>query len=127
MPKVAVAIPTFRRPRGLERLLTALAQLETSAGVEIVVADNDAAATKAPISARRSRPLIAGRSTSIIANERGIAQARNALVEHVLGHSDAEFVAMLDDDEWPSVLMAGRVPARAERDAGRRVARHDPA
>ncbi len=44
MPKIAVAIPTFRRPRGLERLLMALAQLETSADVEIVVADNDAVA-----------------------------------------------------------------------------------
>ena len=52
MPKVAVAIPTFRRPRGLERLLAALAKLETSAEVEIVVADNDGETTRR----RRSLP-----------------------------------------------------------------------
>ena len=40
--------------------------------------------------------------TCIVAEERGIAQARNALVEHLLADSGrAEFVAMLDDDEWP--------------------------
>ncbi len=39
---------------------------------------------------------------AIVVSERGIAQARNALVEHVLAHSRAEFIAMLDDDEWPS-------------------------
>lgn len=102
MPKVAVAIPTFRRPKGLARLLDALAQLETSADVEIVVADNDAALHEgAKLCERLSRkyrwPL-----TAVIVSERGIAQARNALVEHVLAHSSAEYIAMLDDDEWPS-------------------------
>ena len=41
MPEVTVAIPTFRRPRSLKRLLDALAKLETSATVKVLVADND--------------------------------------------------------------------------------------
>ena len=42
MPEVTVAIPTFRRPQGLRRLLDALAALDTSAFVTVLVADNDA-------------------------------------------------------------------------------------
>ena len=42
MAEVIVAIPTFRRPQSLTRLLDALAKLETSAVVTVLVADNDA-------------------------------------------------------------------------------------
>lgn len=102
MTEVAVAIPSFRRPQGLERLLIALEKLETEARVSVLVADNDAERREASAVCGTLRqrgyrwPL-----TSIVAEERGIAQARNALVEYVLGHSDAQYIAMLDDDEWP--------------------------
>ena len=102
MPKVAVAVPTFRRPRGLERLLTALAKLETTADVEIVVADNDAADHQGADLCGRIAPSYRWSLTSIVVAERGIAQVRNALVEYCLARSDADFIAMLDDDEWPS-------------------------
>ena len=44
-PDVSVCIATFRRPEGLERLLTSLAGLALPAGllVELVVVDNDPA------------------------------------------------------------------------------------
>jgi glycosyltransferase involved in cell wall biosynthesis len=103
MPKVAVAIPTFRRPRGLERLLAALAKLETSAEVEIVVADNDGERHEGADLCRTLAPSYRWPLTAIVATERGIAQARNALAEHCLSYSNADFIAMLDDDEWPSV------------------------
>lgn len=102
MADVLVAIATFRRPRGLARLLDALANLETSFRIEVLVADNDDTAREgiALCSAIRSSgyrwPLHA-----IVAAERGIAQARNALVAEALRVSEAPFVAMLDDDEWP--------------------------
>jgi glycosyltransferase involved in cell wall biosynthesis len=101
MAKVAIAIPTFRRPKGLERLLAALAHLETSADIEIVVADNDAALHEGIDVCRRISAGYRWPLAAITVPERGIAQARNALVEHVLAHSRAEFIAMLDDDEWP--------------------------
>jgi succinoglycan biosynthesis protein ExoM len=102
MTEVMVAIPSFRRPQGLRRLLDALAKLETQAHVSVLVADNDperreAFAVCESVRAEGYRwPLVC-----IVAHERGIAQARNALVTHALSHSYAQFVAMLDDDEWP--------------------------
>ena len=42
MSEVVIAIPTFRRPQSLKRLLTAIEKLETKASVLVVVADNDA-------------------------------------------------------------------------------------
>lgn len=102
MTEVAVAVASFRRPEGLRRLLDAVATLETSAQVSVIVVENDSERREAlsvceQVLAEQYRwPL-----TCIVAEERGIAQARNAGVEFVLAKSRAEFVAMLDDDEWP--------------------------
>ena len=103
MPEVVVGIPTFRRPRSLERLLTALERLETDARVSVVVADNDAENHEGydlcqALQAHGFRwPLEA-----VIVEQRGIAQVRNALVGRALTDPQAQFMAMLDDDEWPS-------------------------
>jgi glycosyltransferase involved in cell wall biosynthesis len=99
--RVVVAIPSFRRPSGLQRLLDALAVLETSAQVSVLVADNDAlrhegADLCVSVAAQYRWPL-----SALIVAERGIAQTRNALIAHALGGTDADFIAMLDDDEWP--------------------------
>ena len=102
MPEVTVAIPTFRRPRALERLLLALEKIETTASVTVLVADNDAVKHEgsdkcAAIRARGYRwPL-----RSMVVAARGIAQVRNALVEVALGDERMAYLAMLDDDEWP--------------------------
>jgi GT2 family glycosyltransferase len=101
MPDVVIAIPSFRRPQSLTRLLAAIERLDTTATVIVVVADNDAQGHEGldvcrAVRARGYRwPLDA-----FVAPERGIAQVRNALVERTLGHP-CDFVAMLDDDEWP--------------------------
>jgi len=101
MSKVAIAIATFRRPKGLQRLLDALEKLETRAGVALVIADNDAEHHEGfdlcrSVRARGYRWPI----DVFIAPERGIAQARNAVMARALA-TDAHFIAMLDDDEWP--------------------------
>ena len=102
MPEVIVAIPTFRRPRSLERLLLALEKIQTTASVTVLVADNDAVKHEgadkcAAIRARGYRwPL-----RSMVVAARGIAQVRNALVEVALGDERMEHLAMIDDDEWP--------------------------
>jgi len=100
--EVVVAIPTFRRPESLQRLLTELERLETQARLIVVVADNDVENHAGydlcrSWSGRYRWPL-----DPIIAEERGIAQVRNALVARALSYPEAAFVAMLDDDEWPS-------------------------
>lgn len=96
---VIVCIPTFKRPKSLARLLDAIAALETNADVRVLVADNDA-------EGHAGRDLCLGLTnyrwplTAVIAEKRGIAQVRNCLIENAL-KTDAQFLAMIDDDEWP--------------------------
>lgn len=101
MAEVVVAIPTFRRAKGLERLLKALAALETKTKIHVVVADNDAERHEGFDLCRSLRAHgYRWRIDAVIVPERGIAQARNALMMRALA-TDAHFIAMLDDDEWP--------------------------
>lgn len=101
MADVTIAIPTFRRPRGLSRLLSSLAELETTANVTVLVGDNDA-------DGHLGRDLCEAFARSgyrwpleaIVVSERGIAQNRNALVARALERSGMQCLAMLDDDEW---------------------------
>src|ERR1700753_1238808 len=98
MPEVVVAIPTFKRPRGLARLLDSFAGVGTAARVSVLVADNDAeghAGFDLCQSLNYRWPLRA-----VVVKARGIAPVRNALVAEALT-GGAQFIAMLDDDEWP--------------------------
>lgn len=99
MVDVVVAVPTFRRPKSLMRLLGALAALDTRANVTVVVADNDAERHEG-FDACAALQDYRWPLDRFIAPERGIAQVRNALVERALAH-ECDFIAMLDDDEWP--------------------------
>lgn len=97
--RVAVCIPTFKRPKMLRRLLDALAALDTDADVRVLVADNDAD-HHAGFDLCQALPGYRWPLLAVIAPQRGIAQVRNALIEQAL-KTDARFIAMIDDDEWP--------------------------
>ena len=101
MTDVAVAIASFRRPRGLARALAALERQITSANVIVVVADNDAEKQEAYRLCQQLAPNYRWMLKSIVVPARGIAQARNALCDFVLEHTEVQLVAMFDDDEWP--------------------------
>lgn len=99
---VAICIPTFRRPAGLIRCLQAISALRTEASFQIIVADNDSDGRQGIAACREM--LAGGYGIPIAAisvSERGIAQARNALVAEALKTTDLQFIAMIDDDEWP--------------------------
>jgi succinoglycan biosynthesis protein ExoM len=96
---VAICIPTYKRPKMLARLLEAIARLETAADVRVIVADNDAE-NHAGLDFCNGLENYRWPLTAVIAHKRGIAQVRNTLIETAL-KSDATFVAMIDDDEWP--------------------------
>jgi succinoglycan biosynthesis protein ExoM len=96
---VVICIPTFKRPRMLKRLLDAIALLDTVAAVRVLVADNDAE-THAGQDLCNSLAGYRWPLTAVIAEKRGIAQVRNTLIEQAL-KTDAGFIAMIDDDEWP--------------------------
>ena len=134
MVDVLIAIPSFRRPKSLERLLRGIEKLNTRANVAVLVADNDAERREAmqTCDAVRTRgyrwPIEA-----IVVRERGIANVRNALVGHALRHHDREFIAMLDDDEEPDTKWLDellRVQAETGADAlngsTKRVFENDP-
>lgn len=96
---VVICIPTFKRPKMLKRLLDAIALLRTDATISVLVADNDAA-SHAGFDLCHSLTSYPWPLTAVIAEKRGIAQVRNTLIEHAL-KTEAKFIAMIDDDEWP--------------------------
>ncbi|HJW41526.1 MAG TPA: glycosyltransferase family 2 protein [Rhizomicrobium sp.] len=102
MVEVTVAIPTFRRPRGLKRLLDALAALDTTASVTVLVADNDADKHEGfDLCGVIRSPDYRWPIRAVMVAERGIAATRNALCAGALSDPHMQFIAMLDDDEWP--------------------------
>ena len=101
MAEITIVIPTFRRPLGLTRLLAALEKLQTNASVTVLVADNDAEGREGLAVCERLRPTYRWPLQSVLAPQRGISQVRNVLVEAALARPGMQFLAMLDDDEWP--------------------------
>lgn len=97
-PHITVCICTFRRPIYLKRLLEKL-QGQSTGGLfsfSAVVCDNDATQSAAPIvsAARESAPIDI---TYCCEPRQNIALARNKALEHAHG----DFVAFIDDDEFP--------------------------
>jgi glycosyltransferase involved in cell wall biosynthesis len=85
----------------LARLLKALADLQTDAEISVIVADNDAEQREGFRLCNRLAAAYRWPLKAVIAPERGIAQVRNRLVAEALTHPRADFIAMIDDDEWP--------------------------
>src|SRR5579862_756581 len=100
--RIVIAIPTYRRPLSLKRLLDAIGRLQTRCDVAVLVADNDAEQKEGFALCQRLAPAYRWPLTAVVAPERGIAQVRNVLVEQALRDEKASFVAMIDDDEWPA-------------------------
>ena len=98
MPHITVCICTLERPLLLARLLEKIGQQDTQGQFElsIVVTDNDphASARETVESFARHSPL-----GVVYASEtrKNIALARN----EALRHADGEYVAFIDDDEFP--------------------------
>lgn len=110
MARVAVVIPTLRRPDSLGRALRSVfAQTGLDAhAVEIVVVDNDPAGTAAtPVNALR--PDAPFSLAYVTAPRPGVATARNA----GLAATDAPLIAFLDDDQeaepgWLAALLSAQ-------------------
>lgn len=99
LPHIAVCICTFKRPAYLKRLLQSLAEIETAGlfGYSIVVTDNDVS--------RSSEAIVAAAAASsgisiayCVEPRQNIALARNTALEHATG----DYVAFIDDDEFPT-------------------------
>lgn len=115
IPHVTVCICTFKRPPLLRRLLNDLRQQEPQGRFtfSIVVCDNDAG-----LSARAVVQEAAGRMPGISITycteaRQNIALARNRAVAHARG----EFIAFIDDDEFPEASWLREMLATCEQTA----------
>ena len=99
--KIAVCALTYLRPQGLQRLLEHLRVLEKPVDVElaIVIVDNDPAGSAAD-AVRRERDISPFEVVYRVEARRGIPSGRNTAVSAALEWG-ADFVAFIDDDEWP--------------------------
>lgn len=106
--KVAVCVPTYRRPAGLARLLVSLGRLQRPDGValRLVVVDNDVAGgARATVDAWSAPAFLEVRYA--VEPRRGVSHVRNTLLELT---ADCDFVAFIDDDEtaapdWLAALL----------------------
>jgi succinoglycan biosynthesis protein ExoM len=98
LPHVCVCICTFKRLALLKRLLEALREQETNRqfSFSILVVDNDGSESARSVvesfGVDSSLPI-----TYVVEPRQSIALARNKAVEHASG----DFVAFIDDDEFP--------------------------
>jgi succinoglycan biosynthesis protein ExoM len=102
MSKVLVGIATYKRPTMLERLLRAIEKFVTNAEVRVLVADNDRNARDgiAIVNSLRAsgyRFPIEG----VVVEKQGLTYSRNAILEFGFSNPSVDFVAMMDDDQWP--------------------------
>lgn len=99
MTAVVVTICTARRPRELKRLLAALGAADASAFRAVVVVENDPGlegkAVCDALAPGYPCPLIC-----VVEPARGFSAARNRAVAEAIRLAP-DFVASLDDDEWP--------------------------
>ena len=98
---VVIGIPTFKRPQGIRRLLESVARQVSDFDITILVADNEGSKGVGLITVQQI--LAAGypfQIKAIAVNERGISQVRNALMHEAFVNMQADFLAMIDDDEW---------------------------
>lgn len=98
--RIAIAIPTFRRPAMLQTLLHAIAALTLppEAAVDVFVLDNDSVTSALPLAAamREGFPLaLHYRHVSVP----GLSSVRNAALE--IARQGYDLLAMIDDDEVP--------------------------
>lgn len=94
---LTVAIPTFRRPERLAKLLDALpdrfSECPPDVSIDVLVVDNDPAAS-ARSAARSDRFPV----RYVVESRPGIAAARNRLLDEC---ADSDLIAFIDDDEVP--------------------------
>jgi succinoglycan biosynthesis protein ExoM len=98
--RVAIAVPTFRRPESLSVLLRALARqrLPESVVAEVVVLDNDDVPS-AQATVERLRPAVPMMLHYRHVPQPGLSSVRNAALALVAEGYD--LLAMIDDDEVP--------------------------
>jgi succinoglycan biosynthesis protein ExoM len=102
-PSVCLCVPTYRRPQGLRTLLTHVAQLDYAGRLTIIVVDNDAEKRGGEAIVREKGPDFPFPLTCIVEAQRGHTYAYNrAFAAACRATPSSDYVAVLDDDEYPA-------------------------
>lgn len=98
-PHISVCICTYNRPHMLSHLLTEISRQLTADlfTFSVVVADNDQARS-AEATVEKICSTFSLAAKYCVEPKRGIASARNRVVQN----ADGEFLAFIDDDEFPA-------------------------
>jgi len=103
-PSVCLCVPTFRRPAGLRKLLSHIEKLNYSGELSIIVVDNDAEARGGAAIVEEVAPTFRFPLRAYIETRRGHTYAYNrAFVNACHSVPAPDYVAVLDDDEYPDV------------------------
>lgn len=98
--KVVIGIPTCKRPVGLNNLLKSIAELSvTDIELIILVADNDAELKQGMKVVAELKQEYKYHIEAICVEQRGISYVRNKLLYESFETHQADFLAMIDDDE----------------------------
>ncbi|MCI2285476.1 glycosyltransferase [Colwellia sp. MSW7] len=96
---IAIGIPTFKRPKGLKRLLDTLALQKCDFNLQVIVADNDSEYCEGLNLVNEIAKEFLFSIEAIVVSERGISSVRNALMKQAFENHKADMLAMVDDDE----------------------------
>ncbi len=121
-PRVAILIPTFRRPDSLESLLRMIdaavrhnrPTLADKWQLRIFIADNDATGREGSQRAVELAGSFVVELEIIDEPRPGVSYVRNRLVDAALTWQ-ARYLLMIDDDEWPSRDWISHMLNAAER------------
>ena len=103
-PCVCLCVPTFRRPAGLRKLLSHIEKLNYSGKLSVIVVDNDAKARAGAAIVQEVAPTFRFPLRAYTETRRGHTYAYNqAFVNACHSVPAPDYVAVLDDDEYPDV------------------------
>lgn len=101
MNNVVIGIPTFKRPESLSILLESIAKQDYAHIQYVVVADNEGEQGAGTHVVERFKANNFPFPIKVVpVAERGISQVRNALLAEAFPTLNADYLAMVDDDEW---------------------------
>jgi len=102
LPRVRLCVPTFRRPDGLRKLLANVERLTYAGPIDVIVVDNDAEGRDGAAIVEAVAPTFRFPLTCIVEPRRGQTYAYNCAFGHACRATPApDYVAVLDDDEYP--------------------------